>query len=136
MATRPYMRTAGAIILAAITMLAAGALAPAQASARARYGCGPGNLTFVPQRLGRASFVAACTRHDMCYGSKGPGGRPYARLWCDQRFLKDLRLACTVARAGIACRAAAWSYYQAVRRFGLFSYLVAQRHAVQRTLRW
>ena len=121
---------------ATLALALAAGLVPGEAGARSRYGCGPGNLTMVPQRLGRASFFGACVRHDICYASKWPGGRPYGQWWCDERFHKGLRLACAAAGEGWRCRVAAYSYYRAVRRWGLFSYLSAQRHAGVRVLVW
>lgn len=67
-------------------------------------------------------FRMACRRHDFGYRnyrSLGLFAENKARI--DNAFLRDMRQACSRAKTllrTVTCRSMAWSYYQAVRRFG------------------
>ncbi|WP_411105571.1 phospholipase [Streptomyces sp. cmx-4-9] len=67
-------------------------------------------------------FAAACARHDFGYRNHQAAGTfPAAKSRLDDAFHADLRRVCaaygTARRA--SCESTAWTYYQAVRMFGV-----------------
>ena len=62
-------------------------------------------------------FLPGCHRHDFGYRNYKKQGRFTAanRLKIDDNLYSDLKSACG---SNIACKGAAWTYYQAVRKFG------------------
>ena len=62
-------------------------------------------------------FLPACHRHDFGYRNYKKQARFTAanRLKIDDNLYSDLKSVCG---SNIACKGAAWTYYQAVRKFG------------------
>lgn len=63
-------------------------------------------------------FYKSCFRHDNCYHHE-PATYNLTKKQCDDKFHDSMVLACVVSVSGAkefaACRAAAWTFYQAVR---------------------
>ena len=94
-------------------------------------GCGPEGGPKVPDKVGKASFLAACNKHDICYGKCKSD-----RHACDERFGRRLRRACEVAypqgtRTRKACLDVAKDYHEAVIALGSIAYDDAQSKACQ-----
>jgi hypothetical protein len=62
-------------------------------------------------------FLPGCHRHDFGYRNYKKQGRFTSanRLKIDDNLYSDLKSVCG---SNIACKGAAWTYYQAVRKFG------------------
>ncbi|WP_076692824.1 phospholipase A2 [Tersicoccus sp. Bi-70] len=85
--------------------------------------CGTRSTAWVPDSWGKADFRYACARHDACYSATSTT----SRLACDQAFLTRLRTACSTAYSAwnplrYTCYGVAWTYYEAVREFGVYAY--------------
>ncbi|MFC4119030.1 phospholipase [Nonomuraea zeae] len=74
-----------------------------------------------PDRPFGFDFRMPCTRHDFGYRNyKAVGRFPAGKEHVDSAFLADMRQVCAGygRPARSTCEGLAWSYYQAVRRFG------------------
>lgn len=74
-----------------------------------------------PDQLGRTyDFNYACYGHDICWQTGGIGGVTMDKFGCNRVFLSDMRRHCDLRHGsgGVrrrACRAAAFTYYEAVQ---------------------
>lgn len=94
-------------------------------------GCGPAGGPKVPDSFGKASFLDACNKHDICYGTCKSN-----RHTCDKKFGKRLRRACRGAypdgsRKLAECLDRAKDYHDAVIALGSIAYDDAQSEACQ-----
>ena len=94
-------------------------------------GCGPAGGPKVPDKFGKASFLKACNKHDICYGTCKSD-----RKACDKKFGQRLRAACrgaygkgTTGRA--RCLERADEYHDLVTALGSVAYDDAQSEACQ-----
>jgi hypothetical protein len=95
-------------------------------------GCGPAEGPKVPNTFGKASFLAACNAHDICYDTCRSD-----RDKCDETFYRQLKAACRAAypvqgsKNRKACVAQATNYHDAVIALGSIAYEDAQSKACQ-----
>jgi hypothetical protein len=98
-------------------------------------GCGPdGYDWFVPDSWRKANFTAACSGHDVCYGTCNS-----QQAACDDAFLEGLKRACRAAYPPNGtrrqrtlyqdCRDRAYQYYAAVSDHGASAWEDAQAEA-------
>ena len=95
-------------------------------------GCGPEGGPKLPDSFGKASFLAVCNKHDLCYGKCRSD-----RKACDRKFCQGIKAACQKAypkaksKMRIRCDNRAELYCDGVTALGSLAYDDAQSKACQ-----
>ncbi len=96
------------------------------------WGCGDRTLDFlVPDGFLNVSFLAACRKHDQCYGTLGA-----KKAQCDRNLRSAMMSACAnSSQSKELCRQLPELYYTAVTAGGHDSYIRGQQKAEEQAAR-